>query len=159
MGTFHKLVSSGNSSSESWYSSSRSLTDLRRLAQDSLRPEGDRARLVVDMVGRRVGIGEAGETERVTPAPFFELSKEEEDAPAELCGAVVALFNLGVEIFKLLLLPFFLIDGVKSRGGGGGGGAATGVGARGPVLPCISLAVEDLGSPAALPLPPYKGPL
>lgn len=65
IGTFHKLVSSGSSSSESWYSSSRSLTDLRRNCQGSARPTvGDRARLVADRVGRSFEVGGTGDVER-----------------------------------------------------------------------------------------------
>lgn len=77
-GTFHKLASSGNSSSESWYSSSNSLTDFRidtgckELRREEGRPRGangDRLWLEADRDDNwaaEFGTGaEDGDTERV----------------------------------------------------------------------------------------------
>lgn len=55
MGTFHKLASSGRSSSESWYSSSNSFTDLRIGFHDAV--------LAIDLLGERsFGEGACGTT-------------------------------------------------------------------------------------------------
>lgn len=69
MGTFHRLASSGSSSSESLYSSSSSLTDLRVDCQDALRVSpravcGDRVVLPPEGDGEIADEGWLGEGER-----------------------------------------------------------------------------------------------
>lgn len=64
---FHRLASSGNSSSESWYSSSKSFRDLRFgchvcFAVGTREDNGDRARLVLD--AERLDVGRNGDVDR-----------------------------------------------------------------------------------------------
>lgn len=64
---FHRLASSGSSSSESWYSSSKSLTDLRFGCQvcfwmGTRADSGERPRLVLE--AERLDVGRSGETDR-----------------------------------------------------------------------------------------------
>ena len=72
MGTFQRLASSGSSSSESWYSSSRSFNVFRLGCHEPLRfsergADGDKARLWADGDEARPGLlwlGRNGEVER-----------------------------------------------------------------------------------------------
>lgn len=67
MGMFHKLASSGNSSSESWYSSSNSFSDFRLgchvcLLTGTRAESGDKAKLVLE--AERLEVGRSGDTDR-----------------------------------------------------------------------------------------------
>lgn len=69
MGTFQRLASSGNSSSESWYSSSKSCTVLRGRCHDGFRLRvgvltGFRDRLCVDGDELKLDVGRSGDVER-----------------------------------------------------------------------------------------------
>lgn len=81
MGTFHKLASSGRSSSESWYSSSNSLTDLRVGCHDPRRPpfraeRGERASVLLLGDGDSIDAGLLGDGERDRRRPEDRIGSE-----------------------------------------------------------------------------------
>ena len=101
MGTFQRLASSGNSSSESWYSSSKSFKVLRFGCQELFRfkvrdADGDKDKLCVDGDDTKepllLSLGRSGEVDR-DRCGFNEC---------ELGGVAP-----GSNLLLLLLFPFF----------------------------------------------------